>query len=228
MRSCVMLCLSALSLAPLSAGLSQAASIVLTFDNLNPTNQDVLFVIGPYQSQGFSLSSTLGFNTYGTGESGFYAGSPSLSPIAGSAVVLTQSDGSPFSLSSIALARNFDFDPPPTVTFTGKLAGGGTVTQAFTVTTPTGTAAFQTFHFTDFNDVIAVDWSQGASAAAGLHQFTDVTLSTGFTPPPTVPEPASFVLLAGGIAAIALRKQCGRSKLAFLIRRQRTRSSKSA
>ena len=211
MRPSATLFFGVLTLMPLSARVSQGASIVLTFSNLNPTNQNVLFVIGPYQNQGFSASSTLGFNTYGTGATGFFAGSPGLSPIAGSDVELKQINGNPFSISSIALARNFDFDPAPTVTFTGNRAGGGTLTQAFPVTTPTGKAALQTFDFTNFDDLTAVAWSQPSSAARGLHQFTDVTLSTSVSPV-TVPEPRSLALLAVGLSALAIVEWARRSR----------------
>lgn len=203
MRSTVTRILGVLASMIIGTGVSQAASVVLTFGGLNPTDQNQLFVIGPYQSQGLSLSSTLGFNTYGSGLSGFFAGSPGLSPIGGSTVQLRASDGSSFSLTSISLARNFDFDPAPTVTFTGDLAGGGTVTESFTVTTPVGTAAFQAFNFSTLNDVTAVTWNQPPDPATGLHQFSDITVSTGGVPS-TVPEPASLMLFSVGFITLVL------------------------
>jgi hypothetical protein len=183
------------------AGASTAATIVLDFKNLNPSDTPgPLFVQSPYTNQGFSLSSTLGFNTYGSGLTNFYAGVASLSPIVGSDVELKSTDNSPFSLTSILLTRNFAFDPAPTVTFTGALAGGGTVTQAFSVTAPLGIPAFQTFQFTGFTNVLKVDWSQ-ASVAQGLHQFADVTIQTGAT---AIPEPVSVLLLGVGLAGSTL------------------------
>jgi hypothetical protein len=192
------------------AGASTAATIVLDFKSLNPTDTSgPLFVQSPYTNQGFSLSSTLGFNTYGSGLANFYAGVASLSPIIGSDVELKATDNSPFSLTSILLTRNFAFDPAPTVTFTGAVAGGGTVTQTFSVTTPLGVPSFQTFQFTGFANVLRVDWSQPASVVGGLHQFADVTIETGPTaipePGPTaIPEPASVVLLNVGLVGSIL------------------------
>src|SRR6185312_5630916 len=133
---------------------------VLTFqDVLAAQGSDVPFFT-PIQTQGFTLTSTnpptgfsAGFEVHGPASS-FYAGevgvvafAPASSP-PDNVIELTQTSGQPFSLVSIDLARDFPFDPAPTVEFTGVKAGGGTVMQSFTVTVPVGTAAFQTFDFT--------------------------------------------------------------------------------
>jgi hypothetical protein len=181
----------------------RAGDVVLNFDDVPP---GTLTVSSPYQSHGFILTSTSGgwvFNSPDTGNGSpqtpgnnpFFAGANGLAAFAPATIALAQISGEPFSLLSIDLARNFDFDPAPTVTFTGTLAGGGTVSDTFTVTTPAGfPGAFQTFHFTGFSDLASVAWDQ-PDPAAGLHQFTNVTLST------VVPEPASLFL--GGISAAA-------------------------
>ncbi len=106
------------------------------------------------------------------------------------------------SLVSIDLARNFAFDPAPTVTFTGTLAGGGTVSETFSVTTPPGTPmTFQTFAFSGFTNVTAVSWDQ-AAFTEGLHQFGNIDL----TPAPTVPEPSTLALLIVGVP-LALKRR---------------------
>src|SRR4051812_36786359 len=43
------------------------ADMVLDFKDLNPKNDDSLYLSGPYHGLGFTVSSTGGFNTYGTG-----------------------------------------------------------------------------------------------------------------------------------------------------------------
>jgi hypothetical protein len=110
-------------------------------------------------------------------------------------ITLTQTNGDPFSLLSIDLARNFAFDPAPSVTFTGTLAGGGTVDQMLTVTTSSPPLTFQTFDLTGFTNVISVSWEQDVAASEGVHQFGNIHLFAG-----AVTEPASLPLLALGIA----------------------------
>lgn len=121
-------------------------------------------------------------------------------------ITLAQTSGSPFSLLSIDLARDFAFDPAPTVTFIGALAGGGTVSQTFTVTTPPGApAAFQTFDFTGFTGLASVSWDQPVFTQ-GLHQFGNIHLSTA-----AVPEPTSYQMAAlatvGSLGLLHLRRR---------------------
>ena len=185
---------------------ARAGVIVLDFQDLAVPGNTIAYYPGPYTSQGFTLNVSLGFNVYESNAGFFYAGERGVGPISPSAVELTRADGAPFTLGSIDLARNFAFDPAPTVTFTGTLAGGGTVSQSFTVTTPVGQQAFQTFAFTGFNDVTRVTWNQ-PPLADGLHQFTDITFVTP-DQAPSVPEPATLALF--GVAActgLALRRR---------------------
>jgi hypothetical protein len=155
-------------------------------------------------SQGFTLTSTSGgfvFNSPDTGNGSpqtvgnnpYYAGANGLAAFAPATITLSQTSGEPFSLLSIDLARNFAFDPAPSVTFTGTLAAGGTVSETFTVTTPSPPLIFQTFDFTGFTGLSSVSWDQGA-AGQSIHQFTNITLSTG-----VVPEPSALTLLALGL-----------------------------
>lgn len=190
---------------------SARAGVILDFQDLAIPGETDLTFFTPYASQGFTLTATnpptgfsAGFQAHGS-NSAFYAGARGLSTFAPAAppdnvIELTRTDGGPFSLLSIDLARNFAFDPAPTVTFTGTLAGGGTLTETFTVTTPSGTAAFQTFTFTGWADLVSVQWGQPV-LAAGLHQFTNVSLDT----PAAVPEPGTLLLAGVGLAFVAGR-----------------------
>jgi hypothetical protein len=130
----------------------------------------------------------------------FFAGANGLAAFVPATVTLTQTNGQPFSLLSIDLARNFAFDPPPAVTFTGTLAGGGTVSETFSVTTASPPLSFQTFDFTGFTGLTSVSWDQGA-ASQGVHQFGAIRLSTGAAT--AVPEPASLTLLSLGALGLA-------------------------
>jgi hypothetical protein len=156
-------------------------------------------------SQGFTLTSTTGgfvFNSPDTGNGSmqtvgnnpFYAGANGLAAFAPATITLAQTSGDPFSLLSIDLARNFAFDLPPTVAFTGMLAGGGTVSETFTVSTSSPPLTFQTFDFTGFTNITSVSWGQDTSDSPGVHQFTNIHLFVG-----AVPEPSALTLLALGV-----------------------------
>jgi hypothetical protein len=194
------------ALAVLIVGMAATSSsvrgnTVLDFSDVAP---GTLSVPSPYQSQGFTLTSTSGgwvFNSPDTGNGSsqpvgnnpFFAGANGLAAFAPATITLVQTSGDPFSLLSIDLARNFAFDPAPTVTFTGTLAGGGTITETVTVTEAPGfPQSFTQFDFTGFTNLTSVSWDQPVFTA-GLNQFTDITLST-------VPEPASII--TGGIGAM--------------------------
>jgi hypothetical protein len=191
-----------LAAAPLLCLLSstvQAGSVVLNFSDVPPGS---LTLFNPYNSQGFTLTSTSGGwvfkspdtgngSTQTTGNNPFYAGANGLAAFAPATNTLAVTGGGPFSLLSIDLARNFAFDPAPTVTFTATLLGGGTVTQDFTVTTASPPLVLQTVDFTGFTNLISVSWDQGTS---GVHQFTNIRLFAGL-----VPEPSSVALLALGL-----------------------------
>jgi len=176
------------------------ADVILDFSDVPP---GTLSIFNPYNSQGFTLTSSSGgfvFNSPDTGNGSpqtpgsnpFYAGANGLAAFAPATVTLTQTSGDSFSLLSIDLARNFAFDPPPTVTFTGILAGGGTVSETLTVSTSSPPLTFQTFDLAGFTGLTSVSWDQGSQ---GIHQFGNIHLSATST---AVPEPSSLVLLASG------------------------------
>ena len=80
-----------------------------------------------------------------------------------------------------------------TVTFTGTVAGGGTVTQSFT--TDGGTVP-DTFAFdTRFTDLTGLSWNQGPLTADNIVAAI------------TVPEPTTLALLAAVPAAAARRRR---------------------
>jgi hypothetical protein len=187
-----------LALTGVAAG-NARGDVILDFqDVLAAEGSDVPFFT-PVTTHGFTLTATnpptgfsAGFEVHGpasslyAGEIGLVAFAPATSP-PDNIIDLVKTDGTAFSLLSIDLARNFAFDPAPTVTFTGTLSGGGTVTESFTITTPVGTAAFQTFDFTGFTNVTSVTWGQ-PQLSDGLHQFANIHIAN------PVPEPSTLVM----------------------------------
>jgi hypothetical protein len=183
----------------------RGGQILLDFTDIPiPGGTDSVPIFTPYMSQGFTLTATnppTGFSSglqahgpnsiFWEGKIGVSTFAPATPP--DNVVELTQTNGQPFSLVSIDLARLFPFDPAPTVTFTGTQVGGGTVSESFTVTTPVGVRQFQTFDFTGFTNLIAVTWGQPAPPD-GANQFTDILIQTG-----AVPEPSALILLALGL-----------------------------
>jgi hypothetical protein len=167
-------------------------------------------------SQGFTLTSSSGgfvFNSPDTGNGSpqpvgnnpFYAGANGLAAFSPATITLTQTNGDPFSLLSIDLARNFEFDPAPTVTFTSTLAGGGTVTKTFNDMTTPPPFVFTTFDM-GFTNVTSVTWDQPVFTQ-GLHQFTNIHLFAS-----VIPEPPTLTLLALGLPmALAWKLRVGRS-----------------
>lgn len=190
----------------LAAARSAYADVVLDFSDVAP---GTLLVFSPYTSQGFSLTSTAGgfvFNSPDTGNGApqvvgnnpFYAGANGFASFAPATITLTRLDAQPFSLLSIDLARNFAFDPPPTVTFTGAISGGGSITESFSVTSTSPPLVFQGFTFAGFTDVTSVSWLQPASGPT-VHQFANVHLG----PVAALPEPSSVELALLAIALLA-------------------------
>jgi PEP-CTERM motif len=201
----------------LFVGLTCLPCVLVRGGDVVPHFSDVpagtLAVSSPYMSQGFMLTSTSGgfvFNSPDTGNGSpqtpgnnpFYAGANGLAAFAPATIVLRQTNGDPFSLLSIDLAQNFAFDPVPTVTFTGTLAGGGTLSETFQVSTPASfPSTLQTFDFTGFAGLTSVSWDQ-ADPSAGLHQFGNIHLFTA------VPEPSTLTLLALGISLAVACRTC--------------------
>ena len=106
--------------------------------------------------------------------------------------------GAAFDLISIDLAE-LNGANASTVTFTGDVQGGGTVTQSFTLD---GVAfGAQIFKFgPQFTNLTAVRWTQ----ASPYHQFDNIVAE--------VPEPASLAsILAGTLGLVGLSRMRGRA-----------------
>ena len=152
-----------------------------------------------YTEDGFTLTGTIPFG----GSSSFfsngtlrttpsvYKGSTALfnGTISG-ITTLTANSGSAFNLFSIDLAELDNLTS--TVTFTGNLQAGGTVSQAFTMDGISGFGfGFETFNFSGFTNVTSVTWQQFLP----FHQFDNIVVSA-------VPVPAAVWLFGSGLLGL--------------------------
>ncbi len=179
-----------------------AHAATMTFEPLAQAGTSFQAVGSSYSEAGFTVTSASANGMYSaqTGNVGGYFGSTSLFENSFSgAVTLTESGGSAFALNSIDLAPVATFWPAgATVTFSGALNGGGTVSQSFTLD---NTYIFQTFFFTGFSNLLSVSWTQDFP----YHQFDNIVLNSA-----AVPEPGALALVALALVGMAaLRRKQG-------------------
>jgi hypothetical protein len=122
-----------------------------------------------------------------------------VSPNATGALIMSRG-GAAFSISSFDADTFVHIQGATTITVTGTLSGGGTVSQTFVTDTvgdgPGPLADFQTFSLVGFNDLVSVQFSSVSKA------FTIDNLNVTASSAP-VPEPASVLLLGSGLAGFA-------------------------
>ncbi len=157
-------------------------SVTIDFDTLLASGTFFTNVAEPYTEDGFVfITSPLppgddSFNAFVTVEDGRadFTGSAALAVnFFGDTVTLTASGAGVFDLQSIDLAEIFG--STPSVTFTGEVFGGGTVTQTFTLD---GLAGAETFIFSSgFDNVVSVSWDQGTFTSS--HQFDNIVIAGG-------------------------------------------------
>ena len=153
--------------------------------------------------QGFTFSSVDSFNHVA---SGHFSSAVShngtsflvVSPNETGALVMSNG-GANFSISSFDADTFVHLQGATTITVTGTLSGGGTISQTFVTDTigdgPGPNTDFQTFSLVGFNDVTAVQFSSAGEA------FTIDNLNVATAGAP-VPEPATILLMGSGLATL--------------------------
>lgn len=205
---------------------ARAQTALLDFESLAQGGIDVGLLPDPpgYAEDGYEIRST---NANGHGywklDHSWFAGSTSLwNNWSGAQTILRKLDGASFTLNAIDLAEytgsgvdantgNPGAGQAPqsvSVTFTGYKAGGGTVSQTFHLDgyntyRETGVSGYETFLFSNFDDVTSVRWTQN-SGFQTQYQFDNILVN--------VPEPGGFALLLvclPAVAALARRSRAG-------------------
>ena len=184
-----------------------AGAVVIDFENLAHDGDDVGDYFSTYAEDGFIFTSydnnaiSENLTVFGTAATGSYAGSTMLlndgceNPL----TVLKAENGSAFSLDSISLCELSDYNADSyTITFTGLLSNGATVTQAFTLD---GSFGVETFSFnSEFDSLVSVSWDDGGYGV----QFDNISATS------PVPVPSAVWLMFSGIACLAgLKRKTG-------------------
>jgi hypothetical protein len=204
------LALAVAAVAAVASARPAAAQTTITFASLACPGAAGTLYAGPLDTQGFRFVNADNLaGVFGTPCSGStsYAGTTTLyGGRVGAAPTLTSLAGTPFSIQSIDLAKlNASDAVAQTVTFTGTLVGGATVTQAFEIPGTVGAPTLATYTFQPtFANLTSLQFGAQLSP---FYQFTNLRLDQS-----VVPEPGTWALLGTGllgVAGLARRKRVG-------------------
>lgn len=194
------------ALSVVAAAPAQAA--VLNFESLAVNNSNLNNVGTTYTENGFTVSQVgsqpFQLAVFGTQATQFPGSTALFNDTVNGLISLTQVGGGAFTLSSIDLANINNTATPTPVTFSGLRADTTTIAQTFTSSAP----GLTTFNFTNFTDLVSVDWTQ----ASPFHQFDNINVSAASAT--AVPEPLTVLgtLFSAGYG-VALKRKLAKAKL---------------
>ncbi|MEO1201165.1 MAG: PEP-CTERM sorting domain-containing protein [Pseudomonadota bacterium] len=183
-----------LTAAALLAAPFAANAVVIDFDPLEEAGNGFVSLGGTYSEDGFTISApTLFYARQGDVR---YAGSAGAHArtVNGVIEMILSAGGSAFSVASIDLSILNGNGVSPDVTFEGTLAGGGTVSQTFSV----DTFGFVTKTLSGFNNITSLTWRQGPNDF-NAHQFDNIVVR--------VAEPGTLALLGLGLFGLAAARR---------------------
>jgi hypothetical protein len=165
---------------------------VANFDGYSPTDT----CVSPISDGGLTFTGDFCLGVWLGNPNG--NGTPSLIEGANGTTVITKTGGGAFDLNSFMMTISwYDANPTETLGVTVHFNGGGTAAQTITLI-----QGLQTYNF-NFDNVLSVD--VGPWSGSGYWLMDNVN----FDPTPSVPEPASWILLGTllGIAALMFRRK---------------------
>jgi len=177
-----------------------ADSVVIDFESLMVNDAVTIHTIfgSTYSEDGFTLTTGGSLRFFGNLDSRFSGSTALFNGVPNGITELTQTNGNPFTLTSIDLAE-LNGSNVASVTFLGNLFGGGTVTQTFTLD---GMAfGAETFSFSNvFTNLTSVTWVQERP----FHQFDNIGIDYNgiyleAKDLASTPEPATLTLLGIGL-----------------------------
>lgn len=175
---------------------ARAGQVVMDFDHYAAPSA-LNTITSPVVEDGLRLTNPNNFYIFGPGSTRNTGHKALNQQFTGTVNTLTAVNGAPFTLVSMRLSP-FSANSNSNVTFTGNVAGGGTVTVNFT----TGTAlagVVRTFP-SNFTNLASVTWTIDSSGA-NYHQFDDITV---ILKSDVIIPPAITVTESSGSATVGL------------------------
>lgn len=201
---------TALAIASLSAlsilATAPAQAIVMNFESLAVNNASINNVGTTYTENGFTVSQVGAdqFAVFGTQDNRYPGSTALFNNVIGGVSRLTQVGGGAFNLSSIDLT-NLNNNQTVAVSFTGTRSDNSTIAQSFT--TDAILSTLETFSFTNFTNLVSVDWTQDSP----FHQFDNINVSAASAT--AVPEPFTILgALFGAGYGVTLKRKLAKAQ----------------